>query len=317
MAEEIRIGVSACLLGEQVRWDAGHKRNEYVRGRLAEHFVFVPVCPEVELGLGIPREPIRLARQDGEIRLLGREDQGDLSAAMRDYARARVADLAAAGLSGYILKSGSPSCGMERVKVWDRNGVPSKSGRGLFAEVLIERLPLLPVEEEGRLNDPGLRENFIERVFAHRRLQDLFADGAWTVGDLVDFHAREKYLLLAHDTEGYGELGRMVATAKGRPPAELARDYRERFMLAMAKPATIGRHVNVLQHMAGYFKNELDPADKAELHGVIDDYARGLVPLVVPTTLVGHWVRKLGVDYLARQRYLAPHPKELMLRNHV
>ncbi len=317
MIDDIKIGVSSCLLGELVRWDSGHKRNDYVSAQLSDFFSFVPVCPEVELGLGTPREPIRLARGPEGVRLVGSTSERDLTDEMRAYARDRVAALEAEGLSGYILKSGSPSCGMERVKVWDHNGVPSKSGRGVFAELLIEHFPLLPVEEEGRLNDARLRENFIERVFAHRRLRSLFDEGGWKMGDLVRFHSREKYLLLAHETKGYEELGRLVATAKGRDQAEVAREYRERYMLAMGKLVSIGQHVNVLQHMAGYFKKDLEASDKAELGTVIEDYGRGLVPLIVPVTLIRHWVRKLGVDYLADQHYLAPHPKELMLRNHV
>jgi uncharacterized protein YbgA (DUF1722 family) len=204
---------------------------------------------------------------------------------------------------------------MERVRVYAK-GAPTKTGRGLFAAALLDRLPLLPVEEEGRLNDPELRENFVERVFAYRRLKDFFT-GRWTVGGLVAFHTSEKLLLLAHDPDGYRKLGPIVARAKETARDELAARYGEIFMWTMAKPATPGKQVNVMQHMAGYFKDLLPDDEKAELHDAIRDYRQKLVPLVVPLTLVRHHVRKLGVAYLQGQTHLAPHPKELMLRNHV
>jgi uncharacterized protein YbgA (DUF1722 family) len=204
---------------------------------------------------------------------------------------------------------------MERVKVYAK-GPAARTGRGLFAEALMERMPLLPVEEEGRLSDPRLRENFIERVFAYRRLKDLLGS-RWTVGDLVRFHTAEKLLVLAHDPAAYRALGSLVAVAKGRPRAEVAREYGQSFMRGLAKLATTGKHANVLQHMAGYFKDPLPPEEKRELHEAIADFRRGLVPLVVPLTLLGHHVRRHGVAWLQGQTYLQPHPKELMLRNHV
>ncbi|HQR30592.1 MAG TPA: DUF1722 domain-containing protein, partial [Anaeromyxobacteraceae bacterium] len=212
-------------------------------------------------------------------------------------------------------KKDSPSCGMERVRVYAK-GAPAKDGVGVFAEVLRARLPLLPVEEEGRLRDDRLRENFVERVFAYRRLKDLLR-AKFTVGDLVRFHTAEKLLLLAHHPEGYRQLGRIVAAAKGVPRAELAARYGALFMESMARPATTGKQVNVLQHMAGYFSGDLSTDERAELQDSIRDYGKRLVPLVVPLTLVRHHVRKLGVTWLAGQTYLEPHPKELMLRNHV
>jgi uncharacterized protein YbgA (DUF1722 family) len=234
---------------------------------------------------------------------------------MRRWAERRVSEIAKLDLCGYVLKKDSPSCGMERVRVYAK-GAPTRSGRGIFAAELLDRLPLLPVEEEGRLNDPGLRENFVERVFAYRRLKDLFR-GRWSVGDLVRFHTAEKLLLLAHDPEGYRQLGRIVASAKGGPRDEVVSRYGEIFMRSMAKPATIGKQVNVMQHMAGYFKETLPDDEKEELHDAIRDYRQKLVPLVVPLTLIRHHVRKLGVTYLDGQTHLLPHPKELMLRNHV
>jgi uncharacterized protein YbgA (DUF1722 family) len=224
--------------------------------------------------------------------------------------------LAGEDLSGYVLKKDSPSCGVERVKVYDRHGTPVRAGRGLFAAALLERYPHLPVEEEGRLADPRLRDNFIERVFAYSSLRRLFA-ARWTVGELVRFHTAHKLLLLAHAPEAYRQLGRLVADARGSSRHELERQYLEGFMRALEQLASARRHTNVLQHISGYFKNRLDAASKRELSDTIADYRRAVVPLVVPLTLVRHYVRVFNVAYLAGQTYLEPHPKELMLRNHV
>jgi uncharacterized protein YbgA (DUF1722 family)/uncharacterized protein YbbK (DUF523 family) len=311
----ILIGVSSCLLGQAVRYDAGHKKDDFVTKSLGRFVEFVPVCPEVEVGMSIPRPTIRLERRGEEIHLVDPKNGIDHTDAMRAYAARRVAEVERLDLCGWILKKDSPSCGMERVRVYAK-GAATKTGRGLFAEALLERMPLLPVEEEGRLNDPELRENFVERVFAYRRLKDFFR-GRWTVGDLVRFHSAEKLLLLAHHPEGYRQLGRIVAKAKEIPREELPTRYGEIFMRAMAMPATPGKQTNVLQHMAGYFKDSLPADERAELQDAIRDYRRRLVPLVVPLTLIRHHVRKLGVTYLEGQTHLAPHPKELMLRNHV
>jgi uncharacterized protein YbgA (DUF1722 family) len=234
---------------------------------------------------------------------------------MADWSEAKVRELSKLDLSGYILKKDSPSCGMERVKVYSSKGPGVRDGVGLFAQELLRKLPLLPVEEEGRLNDPLLRENFIERVFAYRRLRALFA-ARWTVGDLVRFHTAEKLLLLAHEPRSYQVLGRLVATARKHPRAEVETSYGETFTQALRVLATRGKNCNVLQHMAGYFKDRLGPGEKAELQETIADYRRGLVPLVVPITLLRHHLRKHGSPYLEGQSYLEPHPRELMLRNH-
>jgi uncharacterized protein YbgA (DUF1722 family)/uncharacterized protein YbbK (DUF523 family) len=310
----VRLGVSSCLLGERVRYDGGHKKDDFLTGLLARFVELVPVCPEVELGLGTPREPIRLQRDGDLVRLVAPKSGKDHTEPMRRFAERRVRALARLDLCGYVLKKDSPSCGMERVRVWGGR-MPSREGRGAFACVLMAELPLLPVEEEGRLRDPALRESFVERVFAYRRLKDLF-QGRWTVGDLVSFHAAEKLLVLAHEPAAYQRLGRLVAGAKGAPRAEIARAYAEVYMSALARPAPRGRHVNVLQHMAGYLKDLASADERQELAEAIEDYRRGLVPLVVPVTLVKHHVRRHGIAYLAGQRYLEPHPKELMLRNH-
>jgi uncharacterized protein YbgA (DUF1722 family)/uncharacterized protein YbbK (DUF523 family) len=311
----IRIGISSCLLGEAVRFDGGHKRNAFLTdtfGRLVE---WVPICPEVQCGLGTPREAMRLVRLDDEVRLRTVKTGIDLTEQLASYARGRVAMLAAEDLSGYILKKDSPTCGFERVKVYDRHGVPTKSGRGLFAAALVDRFPHLPIEEEGRLSDPALRENFVERVFAYSRLRTMFRH-RWTIGTLVRFHTAHKLMVLAHSPDAYRRLGRLTASAVA-VRADVERRYTEIFMDALAVVATRGRHTNVLQHMLGYVKNRLDSASKAELLDAIDDYRRERVPRIVPVTLMRHHVRVQRVEYLASQRYLEPHPNELMLRSHV
>jgi uncharacterized protein YbgA (DUF1722 family)/uncharacterized protein YbbK (DUF523 family) len=312
----IRIGISACLLGQQVRFDGGHKRHAFLTEMFGRFVEWVPVCPEVECGLGTPREAMRLVRADEGSRLVTVKTATDLTTSMKQYARSRVAALTAADLSGYVLKKDSPSCGLERVKVYERSGAATRSGRGLFASVLVEAFPSLPVEEEGRLADPRLRDNFVERVFAYWRLRGLFG-GPWTLGDLVDFHTAHKLTLLAHSTEAYRDLGRLVARAHSMPRLELERAYAAGFMEALTEIATTRRHTNVLQHASGYFKNNLDAASKREVGESIDDYHRGLVPLIVPLTLIRHHVRMFNIGYLQRQRYLDPHPKELMLRCYI
>lgn len=312
----IRIGISSCLVGEEVRFDGGHKRDNFLTETMGRFVEWVPVCPEVEAGFGTPRETMRLERTTIGVRLITTKTKRDVTAQLVDYSGPRVEALAAERLSGYVLKKDSPSCGMVRVKVYDAAGSPARTGRGLFAERLLGRFPSLPIEDEGRLSDPRLRENFIERVFAYDRLQRLFA-GRWTVGDLVRFHTAHKLVLMAHSPVAYERIGPMVAGAKGRPRADLKQAYMDEFMAALAVVATPSRHANVLQHMAGYFKKTLDTDSKAELLGSIEEYRRGLVPLVVPITLIRHHVRREGVPYLAGQVYLEPHPRELMLRNHV
>ncbi len=316
LSNKIRIGVSSCLLGNEVRFDGGHKRNEFVADIFGKFVEFVPVCPEVEIGMGTPRESIALRRCGHEVRLLGNQSGVDFTAKMKSYAEHRSRSLGAEDLSGYILKKDSPSCGMERVRVYAENRMPARDGVGMFAAALMHRYPSLPVEEEGRLSDPKLRENFVERVFAYKRLQDFFAM-RWTQGGLVAFHTAHKLVLLAHSPNAYRELGRYVADAKKVPRADFHRHYEARFMSALKKRATPPRHVNVMQHMLGYFREHLEDSARRELADIIDDYSRGLVPLIVPLTLIRHYVRRFEVDYLAGQVYLNPHPKELMLLNHV
>ena len=315
----VKIGVSSCLLGEEVRFDGGHKRDPFLVQTLGPMVEWLPVCPEVEIGLGTPRETIRLIRDPKEldgVRLVTGKSGVDLTKRMRRYSRQRVRALAKEGLSGYILKKDSPSCGLERVKVWHEQGANERNGRGVFAAELRRQFPNMPIEEEGRLHDPRLRENFIDRVFMYRRLRQLFS-GRWTVGDLVTFHTAQKLVLMAHSTQGYRELGRLVAEAKRVPRAELARRYEDELMTALSKPATRARHTNTLQHAVGHFKRSLDPESRKELGLVIEDYRQSLIPLIVPLTLIRHHARHLKVDYLLGQRYLDPELKELMLRNHV
>ncbi len=315
-SKPIRIGISKCLLGERVRFDGGHKHDRFLTDTLGEYFEWVPVCPEVEIGMGTPREPIHLIQVHGDIRLVGIRSETDHTDAMRSYARRRLEELAGEDLSGYVLKKDSPSCGLERVRVHHGRGQVTRSGRGLFAADLAERFPNLPIEEEGRLCDPRLRDNWIERVFAYRRLQTLWS-ARWRLGDLVAFHTAHKLVLLAHSPKAYERLGRLVARAKSRPRTELRDIYEREFMAALAKMATPGRHANVMQHIVGYFRDNLDDASRRELLGHIQDYRHGLVPLIVPVTLIAHYVRVFDVGYLKGQVYLSPHPKELALRNHV
>jgi len=310
----LRVGISSCLLGQEVRFDGGHKRDPFINQVLSQYFEFVPFCPEVEIGLGVPRDPIRLERRDGEVRVVGvRQPDLDVTAALGDLGHG-----VAAGnrdLSGYILKSKSPSCGMERVKVYDAaSGIPAAGGVGEFARVLMEQWPELPVEEEGRLNDPVLRENFIERVFTYRRWQDLVAAGL-TAARIVDFHTRHKLLIMAHSQQAYRELGRMVAACGDEDPTSFGARYIDFLMAALRQRASRRNHANVLKHVQGFLKEHIDAQDKQELNEVIETYRIGRVPLVVPITLLNHHFRRHPDEYMQRQYYLNPHPPELMLRN--
>ncbi len=312
---KIRIGISSCLLGELVRYDGGHQLDRYLRDTLGAWFEYVPVCPEVESGLPTPRETLRLVESDAGVRLVFSRSGEDITERMQGWAAGRVEELAGEELCGFIFKAKSPSSGMERVKLYDRNGVPAKKGVGVFAGAFMARFPQLPVEEDGRLNDPHLRENFIERVFVYRRWRDLLAGGATPAG-LVDFHTRHKLLLLSHSPEIYRQLGKLVAQAGSLPLAPLLADYQELLMKGMRLHATVRKHVNVLQHLLGYFKLQLSADEKQEALELIDAYRRGSVPLIVPITLINHYVRKYREAYLSRQHYLQPHPLELQLRNH-
>ncbi|MDE0145001.1 MAG: DUF523 and DUF1722 domain-containing protein [Nitrospira sp.] len=309
----VRLGISRCLLGEPVRYDGGHKRNQFLVDVLGQHVEWFPVCPEVEAGFGTPREAMRLVEDVAEPRLLTVRSHHDYTGRMRRYAKTRVREFQTLSLSGYVFKKDSPSCGIRRVRVYARDGRLLGTGKGLFAETFQRAFPLTPIEEEGRLRDQGLRENFIERVFGYHRWQVLNA--RLTKGRLVAFHTVHKYLLLAHSQRHYRALGRLVANAKHYPVRELARTYGHLFMEALAVKTTIRKHVNVLQHLAGHFKNALSAKTRLELHAALSDYHNGFVPLSVPVALIGHYVRILDVPYVRDQVYLAPHPKELTLHS--
>lgn len=308
-AQKIQIGVSSCLLGEEVRYNGGHKRSRYVTDILAEYFDYVPLCPELAIGLGVPRPPIRLVGKIASPQAISPDDSSiDATEALDQYGR----DIGRTHtfISGFILKSKSPSCGMDRVKVYDHNGVPSPNGRGLFARALMETQPLLPCEEEGRLNDPGLRGSFLERVFAFHRWQCLVAEGL-TPRDLVEFHTEHKFLLLAHDQEAMRRLGRLVAQAGSGDLESLGHEYIAGMMKGLGKPAKRRSQVNVLQHLAGFLSDKLDEGDRAELDETIHAYRREELPIIAPLTLIRHHLRRLPDGYLAGQKYLESRPKDL------
>ena len=317
-----RIGISRCLLGEEVRYDGGHKRDAFLVSTFGRFVEWVPVCPEVEVGMGTPREAIHLVANGNGVRagappmrLLGVTSQQDWTARMATFSAARVRELMSANLAGYVLKKDSPSCGLDRVRVYD-DGRVTRTGRGLFAAALVGTMPNLPVEEEDRLNDPALRENFVERVFAYQRLRALFS-GRWTIHSLVVFHSKHKLQLLSHSRPGYAELGRLVAGAVKHPRRDLSATYQRLFMTTLARLATPGRHSDVMMHAVGHLKRLIQTGDRDELLAAIADYRRGIVPLVVPITLLRHHVRRHDMGTLKDQTYLETHPRELALRNHV
>ncbi|MFC6669168.1 YbgA family protein [Marinobacterium aestuariivivens] len=313
--DRIPVGISACLLGEKVRYNGGHKRSSYCLEVLADCFDFKPFCPELAVGLGVPREAIRLVGDPAAPRALGTQHPDlDVTDALAEKGR----DLASRmpDLCGYILIKGSPSCGMERVKIYHENGIPNAAGRGIFAAALMAANPLLPVEEEGRLHDPVLRENFITRVFALNRWKtEVEADPGYHA--LLQYHSRSKYLLMAHSYEGYRQLGRYLAEAHSLPLQEAMDTYIAGFMAHMAQRASRKSHVNVLMHILGYLKKSIDSDCKQELLDVIERYRRAEVHLVVPLTLIKHYLKRYGSDYIQQQSYLDPHPYQLGLRNFI
>jgi uncharacterized protein YbgA (DUF1722 family)/uncharacterized protein YbbK (DUF523 family) len=316
MLTKIKLGISSCLLGEKVRYDGGHKLDHFITENLGKFVEFVPVCPEVECGLGIPREAMHLVSSPEGPRLVTIRTQVDYTERMRTWAQKRVVELEQEDLCGFIFKSGSPSSGMERVKIYYGKGEPARTGVGMFAREFMQHFPLLPVEEEGRLYDPGLRENFLERLFSLKRWRDTLALGP-KPGHLVDFHTRHKLLIMSHSPKHYELLGKLVAQIKGIPLPELYEQYETQLMEALRLKTTIKKNVNVLLHVMGYFKKNLSPAEKEELLEIIDEYRKGYIPLIVPVTLLNHYVRKYDQSYLKDQYYLHPHPIELKLRNHV
>ena len=313
---KIRLGISTCLLGEPVRYDGGHKLDHFLTETLAQYVEYVPVCPEVECGMPVPREAMHLEGELESPRLVTIKTGIDKTDQMTAWANKRVSELEKEKLMGFIFKSDSPSSGMERVKIYNGKNMSVRKGVGLFARQFMEHFPLLPVEEEGRLHDPALRENFIERVFSLARWRELI-DERENPGTLVEFHTKHKFLVLSHSTRHYKEMGRLVAGARRHPIKSVLEEYQKQFMEALKLRATPKKHANVLMHMVGYFKNQLSSDEKSELLEIIDQFRRELVPLIVPITLVNHYVRKYDQPYLREQYYLRPHPMEMRLRNHV
>jgi uncharacterized protein YbgA (DUF1722 family)/uncharacterized protein YbbK (DUF523 family) len=312
---KIRLGISACLLGQPVRFDGGHKLDRFITDTLGKFVELAPVCPEVECGLPVPREAMRLVGDPASPRLVTSRTGIDHTQRMLAWARRRVVELEAENLCGFIFKSDSPSSGMERVKVYNDQGMPAKTGVGLFARAFMEHFPLLPVEEEGRLHDPKLRENFIEAIFTLQRWRDTLARGR-TARNLVDFHSRHKLLLLSHSSRHLREMGKLVARQAELSPRELFEGYQTLLLTALRQKTTAKKNADVLYHLLGYFKKDLTGDEKQEVLEIIDHYRQGHFPLIVPVTLINHFVRKYRQPYLHSQHYLNPHPLELQLRNH-
>ncbi|MBD3366871.1 MAG: DUF1722 domain-containing protein [Candidatus Eisenbacteria bacterium] len=310
-----RLGISTCLLGESVRYDGGHKRDRFLTDTFGKYVDWVPVCPEVECGLPIPRESMHLEGDPDDPRLVTSRTNVDLTDKMKTWARKRIRELGKENLSGFIFKANSPSSGMERVKVFDEKGMPHKVGSGVFARMFMDHFSLLPVEEEGRLHDPVLRENFIESVFCLKRYRDATGTRR-SARALIDFHAAHKLQLMAHSPKILKEMGQLVARQKELKRSELFDAYEALLIRALRTKPTPGKNANVLQHALGYFKKELTPDEKREALEVIESYRKEIVPLIVPVTLIGHYARKYEPEYLSRQTFLSPHPGELKLRNH-
>lgn len=316
MEEKIKLGISSCLLGNPVRWNAGHKLDNYLVNTLGQFVEYVPVCPEVEAGFGVPRESMRLVGDPENPRLITFKTKTEHTGQMRRWAAKRVKELEKENLCGFIFKSDSPSSGMIRVKVYSEKGMPVKKGVGLFARAYMDHFPGIPVEDDGRLNNPAIRENFFERVFTLKRWRESFARKR-SMGNLVNFHTRNKLLLLSHSQNHYRQMGKLVAGGKKLPTKALYRQYEKLLMEALELNTTISKNSNVLQHLMGYFKKQLSADEKKELLEVFDQYRQCLVPLIVPITLINHFVRKYDQRYLKMQTYLNPHPVELKLRTHV
>jgi uncharacterized protein YbgA (DUF1722 family)/uncharacterized protein YbbK (DUF523 family) len=304
------------LVGERVRWNGTHKLDRFLTDTLGKFVEYVPVCPEVECGFDVPREPFRQVGDPDSPRLITSRTKIDYTDRMTQWARKRVIELEKENLCGFIFKSRSPSSGMERVKVYNETGIPVKKGVGIFARKFMEHFPLLPVEEDGRLHNPKLRENFIERIFTFKRWREALAEQQ-NRGNLVSFHTKHKMLILSHSPQHHRRMGKLVAQAKEIPLKELYKQYQELLMDALRLTSTPRKNANVMIHILGYFKKQLSSDEKQELLEIIDLYRQGTVPLIVPITLINHYVRKYEQPYLEDQYYLQPHPLELQLRNHV
>lgn len=314
--EKVKLGISSCLLGEKVRYDGGHKLDHFLKDTLGEYVEWVPVCPEVEYGLHVPREAMHLVKTAVGTRLVTYRTAIDHTDGMINWAAKRLDALGQEDLCGFVFKSKSPSSGMRGVKIYNPSGVTTTTGVGIFAKEFMDRFPLVPVEDDGRLRNPALRENFIERIFVFKGWKEMLGKGSH-VNDLISFHTDHKLLILAHSPKHYAALGKLVAGANKENRELLFGHYFETLMEAMKLTATTKKNTNVLQHIAGYFKRNLSSEEKQELGEIIDTYHRGLVPLIVPMVIIKHYAKKYDQKYLMRQVYLNPHPLELMLRNHV
>jgi uncharacterized protein YbgA (DUF1722 family)/uncharacterized protein YbbK (DUF523 family) len=316
METKFKIGISSCLLGNPVRWNAGHKLDRFLTNTLGQFVEYVPVCPEVEAGFGVPRESVRLVGDPENPRMITFKSKKDLTDQMKRWAKKRVKQLEKEDLCGFIFKCDSPSSGMIRVKVYSEKGMPRKVGVGMFARAFMDHFPRIPVEDDGRLHNPAIRENFIEQIFSLKRWRDIAAKSP-RIGKLVDFHSRNKLLLLSHSQKHYRLMGKLVANGKTLTPKKLFDQYEQLLLEALALKTTAKKNNNVLQHLMGYFKKQLAADEKQELLEVFEQYRKGYVPLLVPLTLINHYVRKYDQPYLKIQTYLNPHPLELKLRTSV
>ena len=317
MKEKIKIGMSSCLLGEEVRWDGDHKHDQYVRDVLGSYFDYVSICPEVDVGMGVPRETVALYGTLENPKMITKRSKTDWTKKMNHYTKDRIHELTKENLCGYVFKSKSPSCGIGKVPIYSEFGSSRmRHGSGMFASSFVKVFPLVPVEDEGRLHDPVIRENFIVRIFCFHRLQ-LLVRKSFSIGSLVRFHTRHKFLILSHSRKKYDDMGELVANAKKIKTAELKTRYSKLFMAALTYKSTPKKNTDVLLHMVEFLKKILTREEKKDILSVIEDYRNELLPLVVPVTLIYHQVKKHNIEYLLDQVYLNPHPKELMLRNHV
>jgi uncharacterized protein YbgA (DUF1722 family)/uncharacterized protein YbbK (DUF523 family) len=316
MSDSIKIGVSACVAGERVRFDRTHRRSAYLTETLANHVEFVPICPEIACGMGIPREPLRQVDCAGEIRLIAYESGKDLTGKMTKWAKRVLKGLDKEGICGFVLRVHSPSCAVNKSRIHSTDGTPPTMGPGFFTRLLQEHDPLMPVVSSEALQNAVLRENFIRRVFVLHRWRALVAKGP-SIGNLVDFHTRHKMLIRAHDLRGYRELGRLLGESTLHNAETIFDTYGTQLFKSLSLKATPSKSRDVLTHAAGYFKKDLDAEDKRELHAMITAYAKGRVPLLVPITLLNHYARKYRRPYLTQQYYLNPEPSELKLLNHV
>lgn len=313
---KVPVGISACLLGDNVRYNGGHSRSTYCLGPLSEFFDYHKFCPEVAAGFGTPRPTMRLEGDpDAPTLSFSNQPGSDVSEQLQNANHRYLDNLPE--IDGYILMKNSPSCGLERIKVYQENGHPHMQRvAGLFTQALQQRYPLLPIEEDGRLHDPALRENFLLRVFAHHEFRHtVLAD--LSMKALIDYHSRYKYVVMAHSQSAYKALGRLLSGQEDCTIEVLSERYFSQFMTALSKPAKRKDHCNVLMHLVGYLKREVDSEVRRDILEVVEQYRRGEVNLTTPTTLLYHYLKLYGSEYVKEQRYFAPYPQSLGIRNTV